>query len=134
MALCTATELRYMIDSKTLTDTDYGNIIGLVSLEVVSRAGGSADVNSTDANLKLAGLHLAAAAVLRKMRVTGEMAASVKRGNSSQNNDPDSDIISHEAKAGFFIIRYRFETAGASTSVAYGRVGPGTVNDTSKYS
>jgi hypothetical protein len=126
MGLCTVADVQAYAKSKTLEDSVYTNLINNISLEIASEAGYGATDSTVNNNLKLACVHRTAAAVIRQMKITGEQAASVKRENASQNNDPDKDIEDHEAKSKRFIFLYKKECGGVT--IPYGRAGPGTVN------
>ena len=125
MALCSVAEVRAEVNPRSLTDEDISNLITRASRSVATLTGGSADDSSNDV-LNLACIHLTAAAVLRKMRVNGELAARVKMGNSEQQNTIDQDIQDHKTEAAKYMKKYRNSTR--SYSIPYGRVGPGTVN------
>jgi hypothetical protein len=125
MVLCSVLEVRAEVSPRSLTDEEISSIIVRTSKAVAAQTGGSADASST-ALLNLACIHLSAAAVLRKMRVNGELAARVKMGNAEQQNTIDQDIRDHEAQAALYIKTYRNSTR--SYSIPYGRVGPGIVN------
>ena len=125
MALCSVREVRAEVSPRSLTDADIEDIITRTSKAVAANSGGSVD-DSDNEKLNLACIHLSAAAVIRKMRANGELAARVKIGNSEQQNSPDEDIQDHENKASKYIRKYRY----ARYSVPYGRSGPGTVNNT----
>lgn len=124
MALCTAADVRAIVDPKTLTDTDIGNIISHAESIVVLTTGGSS--SSTDTRLVLACTRLAAAMTLQKMKFTGELAQQVKFGSESQSNSVDVDIEKHEKAAEKYMKQYRFSVSGYS--VLYGRAGVKTVN------
>jgi len=125
MVLCSVEEVRAEVNPRSLTDEDISALIVRTSKAVATQTGGSADASST-ALLNLACIHLSAAAVLRKMRTNGELAARVKMGNAEQQNTIDQDIQDHQAQAASYIKKYRNSTR--SYSIPYGRVGPGTVN------
>lgn len=124
MVLCTVDELKVHVAPESLTDEDLLDIITSVSAEITLLTGGSQDA-STEASLNLACVHSSAAATLRKMRVNGELAASVKFGNQEQKNAIDADIQDHENKSARYVKMYRHSSG---CSVPFGRSGPGTVN------
>jgi len=126
MALCSFAEVRAEINPRSLTDEDITNLIARTSRSVATLTGGSADDSSNDM-LNLACIHLTAAAVLRKMRVNGELAARVKQGNAEQQNTIDKDIQDHENQAAIYIKKYRNFTS--THGILYGRAGIGTVNN-----
>jgi ribosomal protein L12E/L44/L45/RPP1/RPP2 len=124
VVLCSVAEVRAKVYTSTLTDADITNIITEVSEEILSRAGSTDESNS---NLILAGKNASAAAVLRRMRTTGEMAANVRQGNSQQQNSIDQDIKDYEAKAELFLQKYMHRPSEGFVIVS-GRVGPEGVN------
>lgn len=124
MALCTAANVRAMVDPKTLTDDDITSIISHAE-DIIALSTG-ASTSSTDTRLVLACTHMAAAVTLQKMKFTGELAAQIKMGNESQSNNVDIDIEKHEKAAEKYMKQYRFSVSGYS--VLYGRAGVKTVN------
>jgi hypothetical protein len=125
MALCSVADVRAVIYTKTLTDADITAIISSVSDDVLGMA---ESTDETNTYLIIAGKNAAYAATLRRMKSTGELAASIKFGNSQQNNSPDSDIKAYEAKSIEFIEKYKDSIRIANFSLPCGRVGYGTVN------
>lgn len=125
MALCSVADVRAVIYTKTLTDADITALIASVSADVLDEAGGTDESN---AYLKIAGRNAAYAATLRRMKSTGELAASKKFGNSQQNNAPDPDIKAYEEKAYVYIEKYKDSVRLSNFSLPCGRVGYGTVN------
>jgi hypothetical protein len=124
MALCTAADVRALVDPKTLTDDDITGIITHTESIVTLTTGGSS--SSTDTRLVLACTHLAAAMTLQKMKFTGELAAQLKMGSEAQYNNVDGDIGKHEKAAEKYMKQYRYAVSGYS--VLYGRAGIKTVN------
>jgi len=125
MVLCSVADVRARIYSKTLTDTDLTALIASTSEDVLDMAGATDETNT---DLKIAGKNAAFAATLRMMKSTGELAASIKMGNSQQNNSPDSDIQAYEAKSKEYIEKYKDSVRLTDFSLPCGRVGFGTVN------
>lgn len=125
MVLCSVEEVRAEVSPRSLTNADIEDIIKRTSRAVATNSGGSVDDRNNE-NLNLACIHLSAAAVIRKMRANGELAARIKMGNSEQQNSPDADIQDHENQANTYIRKYRY---ASKYSVPYGRSGPGTVNN-----
>ena len=125
MALCSVADVRAVIYTKTLTDADITALISSVSADVLGMAG---TTDESNAYLIIAGKNAAYAATLRRMKSTGELAASQKFGNSQQNNAPDSDIKAYEAKSEEYIEKYKDSVKLANFSLPCGRVGYGTVN------
>jgi len=124
MALCTISDVRAIVDPKTLTDANITSIIQHAESIVVLTTGGSS--SSTDTRLVIACTHLAVAMTIQKMKFTGELAAQIKMGSESQSNSVDADIQKHEKLAEKYMKQYRFAVSGYS--VLYGRAGIKTVN------
>ena len=127
MVLCSVAEVRARVYSSTLADSDILDIITEVSAEVLSLAEVTASSNPL---LILAGKNAAWAATLRKMKTTGEMAASIQQGNSQQQNTIDADIKAYDEKADELIQKYKDSVKVLNVSIPFGRVGFGTVNNT----
>lgn len=127
MVLCSVDEVRARVYSSTLTDSDILDIITEVSAEVLALA---EVTDSSNPLLILAGKNAAWAATLRKMKTTGEMAASIQQGNSQQQNTIDADIKAYEEKAAELIQKYKDSLKVRNVSIPFGRVGFGTVNNT----
>jgi hypothetical protein len=125
VVLCSVTEVRNIVDPKTLTDSDIEGIISHAS-NVISLNTGASEDASGNAYLNTACIHMSAAQVLRKMKYKGELAKQIKFGNESQSNDVDLDIRYHEQTAEAQMTRYKYSTS--RHSILYGRVGPKTVN------
>lgn len=122
--MCSVADVKTLVSPQSLTDNDITSIITQATTEVANRARTSE--SNSDANLKTACIYTSAAHVLRKMKFSGELASSVKMGNSQQQNSIDSDIQAFEDLASRSIRMFLYSGA----SVPYGRVGPGTVNST----
>lgn len=127
MVLCSVAEVRARVYSSTLTDLDILDIITEVSAEVLALA---EVTDSSNPLLILAGKNAAWAATLRKMKTTGEMAASIQQGNSQQQNTIDADIKAYDEKAAELIQKYKDSVKVRNVSIPFGRVGFGTVNNT----
>jgi hypothetical protein len=127
MVLCSVDEVRARVYSSTLTDSDILDIITEVSAEVLALA---EVTDSSNPLLILAGKNAAWAATLRKMKTTGEMAASIQQGNSQQQNTIDADIKAYDEKAAELIQKYKDSVKVRNVSIPFGRVGFGTVNNT----
>lgn len=127
MVLCSVAQVRALVSTKSQTDADILNLIVINSKKVASRAGptASSDASGND-NLNTAGIYSTAAALLRKMRSSGELVARAKSGNSEQQNTIDADIQDYEKEASASITLYRISSG---VTIPYGRVGPGTVNN-----
>jgi hypothetical protein len=129
MVLCSVAEVRARVYSSTLTDSDILDIITEVSAEVLALAEVTVTASSNPL-LILAGKNAAWAATLRKMKTTGEMAASIQQGNSQQQNTIDADIKAYDEKAAELIQKYQDSVKALNVSIPFGRVGFGTVNNT----
>lgn len=125
--MCSVDDVRARVYSSTLTDSDILDIITEVSAEVLALAEAT---DSSNPLLILAGKNAAWAATLRKMKTTGEMAASIQQGNSQQQNTIDADIKAYEEKAAELIQKYKDSVKVRNVSIPFGRVGFGTVNNT----
>ncbi len=125
MALCTVADIQAFVKPASVVDTDITAIISLISDEIAAKSGGSS--SSTDVNLKFAAIHAGVAAVLKKARSNGELAAGVDTGTYKQQNTGLIDEINtHETEAERYIKKY-IASAG-SYSFGSGRMGFGTTN------
>jgi hypothetical protein len=122
MVFATVQEVRAIIYTSTLTDEDIQDLINEVSKEILDRA---KTTDESDELLKVAGKNAIYAAVKRKMKDTGELAARVKHGNGEQQNTPDQDIQAYEDKSSLYLRKYFF----SFNARLYGRAGRGTVNN-----
>lgn len=120
MSLCSVADIRAKIYTE-MTDYDIEDIINEVSEEVLELAG-TTDISNS--RIQLAGKYAAYAATLRRMRTTGELAASIKFGNSQQQNTIDADIAFYDQKSDLYIKKYK----NSSFSLVSGRMGYGVVN------
>lgn len=125
MALCSVADIKAHVTPSSLTDAEITAIIASASEEVALTSGGSA--SSTNANLKIAGIHASVAQVLRRMQTNGELAASVRAGNYQQQNSIEQLIGMHELKAEKFVQVYK--VSSISLTLSSGRMGIGTVNN-----
>lgn len=125
MVLCSVADVRAIVYTKTLLDADITSIIASVSADVLGLA---ESTDESNAYLVIAGKNAAYAATLRKMKTTGELAASKKFGNSQQNNAPDSDIKYYESQKEFYIQKYKDSVQFTNFSLSVGRIGLGTMN------
>ena len=124
MAYCTLADVKAFVKSKTVSDDDIENIIDAKTAYISARTGASLTAPNNSL-LFSACVNASVGAVIRKMKITGEMAASRKMGNFQQNNQIDPDIQAYEAEAERFIKMYRFKNGGLTV---FSRAGPGTVN------
>jgi hypothetical protein len=116
MALCSVDYVRSKIFSKTLTDSDIQDIITETSEDILSLCETTDESNPL---VILAGKYAIRAAVLAKMKTTGELAASIKAGNSQRQNTADLDIERLEKKADIFIEKYRGVRGTTFTSPSF---------------
>jgi hypothetical protein len=123
MVLCSVSEVRAEVNPRSVTDEGIAELIIRTSRAVATQTGGNVDDSDNDL-LNLACIHLSAAAVLRKMRINGELPARVKIGNSEQQNTIDH-IQDHENEAAKYMKKYRY---AGKLRIPYGRVGIRTVN------
>ena len=126
MALCSVADVKARIYTSTLSDEDILDIITETSAEVLGLAESTDESNTC---LILAGKNSACAATLRRMRTTGEMAASKKRGNAQEQNTIDQDIKDYDAKAESLIQKYKDSVKYSNFSIPAGRMGFGTVDN-----
>jgi hypothetical protein len=104
MALCSVDYIKSKIFYKTLTDSDILDIITETSEDILALC---ETTDESNPYVILAGKYAIRAAVLAKMKTTGELAASVKTGNSQRQNTADIDIERLEKKADVYIEKYR---------------------------
>ena len=126
MALCSVASVKAIVTPKTVSDTEIGNAIDHASAVISLDTGASTDA-SDNATLNLACVHLSAAYVLRKMKTTGELAASVAYSDQSQSNKVEEDIAYHHKEAGKYTQQYKYSVS-IYPVIAYARVGPRTVD------
>jgi hypothetical protein len=67
----------------------------------------------------LAGKYAILAATLRRMKTTGEAAASIKTGNSQRQNTTDQVIDYYQKQADIYIEKYRNVTSYYFSSPSY---------------
>lgn len=103
MVLCSIDYVRSKIFTSSLTDLDISSIISETSEDILTLC---ETTDETNPLIILAGKYAILAAVLRKMKTTGEMAASVKTGSTQRQNTTDADIALYEKKAESFIMKY----------------------------
>jgi hypothetical protein len=102
VALCTVDYVRSKITT-ILTDSDIKDIIDETSSDILTQCETTVETNTL---IILAGKYAIIAATLSKMKTTGEMAASIKTGNSQRQNTTDIDIERYEKKSQSFISQY----------------------------
>lgn len=125
MVFATVTEVRAIIYTSTLKDEDIQELINVVSAEINRRAG---TTDESDDDLITAGKNAIYAAVKRKMKDTGELAARVKSGIGEQQNTADQDILDYKNESEKALRKYLYKTSPRRKPI-YGRAGTGTVNN-----
>lgn len=123
MAWCTVDDVKAIVAPESLTDAQITAAIDSAYDDLVVYTGTA----SQTPVLKSANKHLAAAYVLQRMKFNGELASSVKFGNSSQNNNIENDIEYHRSEA-FRLVKL-YKSSSSSFKILYGRVGINTVNE-----
>ncbi len=123
MVLCSIDYVRSKIFTSSLTDLDISNIISETSEDILTLC---ETTDETNPLIILAGKYAILAAVLRKMKTTGEMAASVKTGSTQRQNTTDADIELYERKADALISKYMAARSTTFTSPVF-HAGFGTV-------
>jgi hypothetical protein len=126
VALCSTASVKAIVTPKTVTDAEIGTLIDHASSVIALDTGASTDA-SDNVTLNIACVHLSAAYVLRKMKLTGELAASVAYSDQSQSNKVDEDIAHHHMVAAQYIKKYIYSVSSYPI-IAYARVGPQTVD------
>lgn len=124
MVLCSVTDVQTRIKT-SLSVLEIANIIIDASSEVLTLANTADESNSL---IILAGKNAAWAATLRKMKTTGEMAASVKTANSQRQNTADQDIEYYESEKRRLIQEYKDLVRYSNFLIPSGRMGYKTVN------
>jgi len=115
VALCTVDYVRSKITT-ILTDSDIEDIIDETSSDILAQCETTVETNPL---VILAGKYAILAATLSKMKTTGEMAASIKTGNSQRQNTTDVDIERYEKKSQSFIEQYRSASSYSFSSPSY---------------
>lgn len=118
VASCTVDYVRSMIETKTLDDSKIQDIIDFTTDTVLAQCGVSDD---SDSNIALAVQFSVLANVTRKMKITGELAPSIKTGNSQRNNSADVDISNYQQMANTYMSPYIAQKSTYSNpSMSYG--------------
>lgn len=123
MALCSTADVRAFFSPESLTDDEISSIIALISKNIAATY--NVSESSTDPYLQLACAHASTAATMRKAKLTGELASSVKSGNYQQDNAVAQDIKDHDDTATNLLMKYEFNSIG----MIYGRTGVNGVNN-----
>jgi len=116
MALCDVDYVRAHIYTGTLADADITDIITEVSEDVLTECNTTVETNPL---VILAGKYAILAAVLTRMKTTGEMAASRETPGSKQQNNIDVDIERYEKKSQSYISQYNYSSAYVFSSPSY---------------
>lgn len=124
MALCSVSDVRAFFSPVSLTDDDITSLIALVSKNIAATY--NVSESSTDPSLQMACIHASTAAVMRKAKLTGELASTVKSGNYQQTNVVTQDIKEHDDAATKLLMRYEFNNSGG---LIISRVGENGVNN-----
>lgn len=96
MVICTIADIKTAIYTSTVTDLELTAIVTKAYNRVLRLTGVSDDSNPS---IQEAIEYTACAMTLRRMKTTGEQAASVKTGNDSQQNTADKDISIYDQMA-----------------------------------
>jgi hypothetical protein len=124
VVLCSVDDVRTRIQT-SLTSLEITYIISDVSREVLTLA---KSTDESNALIILAGKNAAWAATIRRMKTTGEMAASVKTANSQRQNTSDQDIEYYESEKRRLIQEYKDTVRYSNFLIPSGRMGYKTVN------
>ncbi len=127
MGFATVSQIRAVVFTSTLSDSDISELINAVSDNVL-KAAGTTDTGND--NIILAGVNAIYAAVIRKAIETTEFANSVKRGNIQQQQDLTTLISFYTGEYTKYLARYLNSSDAYSMGpFIYGRVGYNTVNN-----
>jgi hypothetical protein len=127
MGFATVTQVRAIVYTSTLEDSDIQAVIDEVSSNVMDAAGAT---DSSNKNLIVAGKNAIYAATIRKAIETSEFAARVKRGSSEQQQDLNNLINFYTSEYKLYLNKYLNSSAASATGAfIYGRAGYKTVNN-----
>lgn len=115
MALCTVDYIRSKISTRQSDEIIY-NIITETTEDILAQC---ETTDETNLNVILAGKYATLAAMLKYMKTTGEMAASVSTGNSQRQNTTDVDIARYEQKSESYIEKYRSANSYSFSSPSF---------------
>lgn len=104
MALCTVDYVKNQISTGSLSDADISDLIDDVTSDILAQCGTTLGTNPL---VILAGKNAILAATLRKLKTTGELAASVSTANAQRQNTTDKDIDFYQKKAESYIKQYQ---------------------------
>lgn len=116
MALCDVDYVRAHIYTGTLSDEDIADTIAEVTEDILAQCNTTSEANPL---VILAGKYATLAAILTKMKTTGEMAASVKTANAQRQNTTDVDIERYEKKSQYYINQYNSASASSFSSPSF---------------
>jgi hypothetical protein len=116
VALCTVDYVKAHIKYCTLTDEDILDTIESVSEDILEECGTTVETNY---DVILAGKYAIRAAVIAKMKTTGELAATVNTGNAQRQNTADQDIERLEKKSSDHIAKYVSVMSSTYSSPSY---------------
>ncbi len=127
MGFATVSQIRAIVYTSTLEDSDIQAIIDEVSNNVLDAAG---TTDASDKNLIVAGKNAIYAATVRRAIETTEFAARVKRGSSEQQQDLTNLVNFYEREYSKYLIKYQnSSSASPMGAFIYGRSGFKTVNN-----
>ena len=96
MSVCSVAYVKSFIHSEKMTDEDILDIIDNTTDDVLKICG---VMDSSIPDITMAIRYTALANTLRYLKTTGELAPSIKAGNSQRQNTPDQDIEKYQALA-----------------------------------
>lgn len=104
MAMCTVDNVRIHANPSSISDAEITSIISGISTEILTYAGST---DETNAYLKQAAIHGAAAVTLKRARAKGELASSVKTPESEITiQGIAEEIKQHEELRASFLAKY----------------------------
>lgn len=117
MVLCSPTDVRVYANPSQISDAEITSIIAGVTTGILTKAGTTDD---TDPYLIQAGIHAAAAVVLKQARAKGELASSVETPESKISiTGIIEEIKQHEEERDSFINLYKESTGSIFSSTSF---------------
>ena len=104
MVLCSVADVRVHADPDKISDADITSIIAGVTTEILTRAGSTDDTN---AYLKLAAIHAAAAITLKRARAAGELTTNKTPEYEISFTGIIEEIKNHEEQKENFLNLYK---------------------------
>jgi hypothetical protein len=104
MVICSVADVRVHADPEQISDADITSIIAGVSTEILTRAGSTDDTN---AYLKLAAIHAAAAITLKRARAAGELTSNKTPEYEVSFTGIIEEIKNHEEQRENFLSLYK---------------------------